>query len=252
MKKMCLTVFSLCLVPAFAQDAAWHHMNQAAQNALQQNIYHHHILPAEQAAAAQRAAQGSAVPSGTAGGQIRTTGHYYYNAAGYVSFAIGAEPHREVRHPDGYRLIHSRSYSDGTNYFRGEPDHARVRDQALRRCGDSNKSACQVIAEAGNTCVAVASGYAHPLGDDVDRYGVSGELYRRYYVAYLTPQERGNPQFSPDDIQVNQWREMLAARAHQMCTADRVHPLHECEELKSVWSMCGIDEVARGSTGVYL
>ncbi|MDO5091355.1 MAG: hypothetical protein Q4D61_07380 [Cardiobacteriaceae bacterium] len=229
-----------------AQNAAWHQMNRAAQTALQQNIYHHHILPAEQAAAAQRAAQQAAGQGG-----VRITGYYYYNESGYVAFAIGAEPYSEERHVDGYRLLNSRAVGYGTNAARGERDLAQVRHDALQRCADDVGSACQIIAEAGNSCVAVAHGFAHPAGDDVDRYGVDGELYSRFYVAHLSAAERGNPQVSPDNAQVDQWRQMLAARAHQLCVADRVHPLHQCEPVQDVWAMCGIDSVARGATGVY-
>lgn len=229
-----------------AQNAAQQQMNRAAQETHRQNVLHHHILPAERAAAAQRAAQEAANRGG-----IRTTGHYYFNDARHVAFAIGAQPHREERHRAGHRIIDSRAASYGTNAARGEPNLERVRHETLQRCADDANSRCRIIAEAGNSCVAVAEGFAHPSGNQINRYRADGELYRRFYVAHLSAEERGNPQSAVSDAQVTAWRQMLAARARQMCQADRAHPVHECQPLKEVWAMCGIDSVARGATGVY-
>lgn len=224
-----------------AQNAAQQQMNRAAQERLRQDIYHHHIRPGLQTPA----------QNGTNQGGVRVTGYYYFNDARHVAFAIGAQPHREERHRAGHRIIDSRAASYGTNAARGEPNLERVRHETLQRCADDANSRCRIIAEAGNSCVAVAEGFAHPSGNQINRYRADGELYRRFYVAHLSAEERGNPQSAVSDAQVTAWRQMLAARARQMCQADRAHPVHECQPLKEVWAMCGIDSVARGATGVY-
>lgn len=157
--------------------------------------------------------------------------------------------YKEFRRSDGsLGGLRNGGVGTGVRYYNGEQDDP-YRDsgrnlahrEALRRCqqDDVVEGGCQVIAEAGNSCVAVAEGTGW-RNSGGQRY----KLYDRYYVVQLSPEERGNPQQSADEAQIKQWIASLANRAHQLCMADRSHPQHECQPVKDVWSGCGIDAVS--------
>ena len=206
-----------------------------AQSAAQQNQYFHHVLPGLNAG--QTAPKASNRPV------------TYFNAARFTAFAIGPLTYKEFRRSDGsLGGLRNGGVGTGVRYYNGEQDDP-YRDsgrnlahrEALRRCQQSDvvEGSCQVIAEAGNSCVAVAEGTGW-RNSGGKRY----RLYDRYYVVQLSPEERGNPQQSADEAQIKQWIASLANRAHQLCMADRSHPQHECQPVKDVWSGCGIDAVS--------
>ena len=244
----CAFAASLCSLTALAQDAAYFRAQQNAQAALQQDIImHHYIIPEQQRAAAAAQAQREAQR-----GTVEIVERYHYHAPGYAAFAIGSEVRNEARHKEGYLMVRTYIGSGGTSYYKGVNTLEGARAEALRDCAGSERDMrgrCQIIAEVGNTCMAVAKGSAYSTNDDIARTGIHGTLYTRFYVAMLDPQERGDPQSEPSDAQINHWRTSLAERALRMCEADHPDPLHQCE--KDVWSRCGIDGIETGSTGIY-
>ncbi|MDO5091182.1 MAG: hypothetical protein Q4D61_06510 [Cardiobacteriaceae bacterium] len=241
MKRLLIPLALALAASAQAQNAAQQHANWTHQ----QNILHHHILPAQRAAAEAAAAQ-SAQP------RTKLIG-YYNHFARNMAFVIGSEPDRKEAHGDGHLLISTIVHSIGETAVNDSyaPHDSFARDKALATCAsylakDGYPPNCHVIAEAANTCFAVAKGTAFVSElEDIAREGIWGHPYYRYYVAYLPAEVRGDPQREVSPAELRAWKQMVGARAMAMCQADKVHPLHACE---IDYVNCALDSIERNTT----